>query len=136
MAVGGIGCAGGVALMGALMTLLHVPLQSSFAQPFGLQSPVGEAHLQEVNHLFRASGVSEGYVTRDRQGRVELQGTYRDEQEVDKAFSLAQTVVGVRWVSPVTPQRIKVKEWEKCLARLLSNEPCGSSPAPSPSVTQ
>ena len=43
-----------------------------------------------------------------------------DEKQVDLAFSLAQTVVGVRWVSPVTPDNIKVKEWEKRMGSLFS----------------
>ena len=40
--------------------------------------------------------------------------------QVDRAFSIAQTVVGVKWVSPVTPENIKVKEWERKLGSLFS----------------
>jgi hypothetical protein len=63
----------------------------------------------------------------DRRGRAELQGQYESDREVDVAFSLAQTVVGVRWVSPVTPEHVRVKTWEDCLSRILAGEPCGTT---------
>jgi hypothetical protein len=72
---------------------------------------VREEHLRRIHELFRANGLRQASVGLDTRGRVELQGAYENEPEVDRAFSLAQTVVGVRWVSPVTPQRIRVKQW-------------------------
>lgn len=84
------------------------------------QSPLSEQHLSDINYLFRQNGIANGYAVLDDHGRVELKGGYSDEKEVDKAFSLAQTVVGIRWVSPVTPENIKVKEWEKRLGSLFS----------------
>ncbi len=83
------------------------------------QSPVDSSHVQMANKLFRQNGIYNGFVIVDRYGRLELKGDYNDEQEVDRAFSLAQTVVGIRWVSPVTPENIKVKEWEKRLGSLF-----------------
>src|SRR5512139_373411 len=76
-------------------------------------SPVTESHLATINDLLKQNDVPKGYAALDRFGRVQLKGEYNDEAEVDRAFSLAQTVVGIRWVSPVTPENIKVKEWEK-----------------------
>jgi hypothetical protein len=84
------------------------------------QSPVTGQHTDYVNQLFRQNGIARGLAARDGQGRIELKGEYENEQEVDKAFSLAQTVVGIRWVSPVTPEGIRVKEWEKRLGSLFS----------------
>ena len=84
------------------------------------QSAVTEAHIQQVNQLFAQNGVPNGRVVLDAYGRLELKGEYEDEFQVDRAFSLAQTVVGVKWVSPVTPENIKVKEWEKKLGSLFS----------------
>ncbi len=98
----------------------------------GRPSPVGSAHIRQINEAFRANGISGGWVNTDNRGRVELQGSYATEREVDRAFSLAQTVVGVRWVSPVTPANIKVKEWATCLSNLLSGQPCGPSAAAGP----
>ncbi len=84
------------------------------------QSAVTDAHIQQVNRLFAANGVPNGRVELDAYGRLELKGEYEDEFQVDRAFSLAQTVVGVKWVSPVTPENIKVKEWEKKLGSIFS----------------
>lgn len=92
-------------------------------------SPVTPAHVAQVNQLFQANGIRAGSATIDRRGRLELQGQFETDREVDAAFSLAQTVVGVRWVSPVTPQHVKVKTWEDCLSRIMAGEPCGG-PAP------
>jgi len=103
------------------------------AQVVGQRSPVTNAHLNHINALLKTDGIRGAWVQRDRIGRVELQGEFGNEREVDRAFSLAQTVVGVRWVSPVTPQRIKVKEWEECLSNLLSGGRCGvATPSAAP----
>lgn len=105
----------GVALLSvlSLLLLLYSPLYSE-------QTPVTNNHLLDIDDLFSRNNVSAGYVALDRYGRVELKGEYLDEKEVDRAFSLAQTVVGIRWVSPVTPENIKVKEWEKRLSNIFS----------------
>lgn len=101
----------GLVIITVLITS-NVPVQSR-------QSPVDESHIQMTNKLFRENGIYNGFVVIDKYGRLELKGDYNDEQEVDRAFSLAQTVVGIRWVSPVTPENIKVKEWEKRLGSLF-----------------
>jgi uncharacterized caspase-like protein len=99
----------------------------------GEPSPITPLHVQRVNESLRGNGIRSGYVAQDRFGRLELQGAYENEREVDRAFSLAQTFVGVRWVSPVTPQNIKVKEWEECLSNILAGGRCGpSASAPTP----
>jgi hypothetical protein len=94
-------------------------------------TPVTVEHLARIEEAFRANGIAGGRVALDASGRVELKGFYDDELQVDRAFSLAQAVVGVRWVSPVTPESIRVKRWEECLGRILTGEPCGPS-APGP----
>lgn len=113
------------------------------AQQGARVSPVTPEHVARINALFRANGVGHGLAALDSRGRIELKGQFEDDRQVDVAFSLAQTVVGVRWVSPVTPERVKVKAWEDCLSRLLSGERCAgpvpvtraphpSRPAPGP----
>ncbi len=101
-------------LLGILILLFVV---SAAAQQ---QSPVTDAYLQQINVLFKQNNVPMGYAVLDEFGRVILRGEYADEQEVDRAFSIAQTVVGVRWVSPVTPENIRVKEWERRIGSLFS----------------
>jgi hypothetical protein len=83
-------------------------------------TPVRDSHIEEINRAFRSYGITNGYVVLDQYGRLELKGDYIDERQVDQAFSLAQQVVGVKWVSPVTPENIKVKEWEKKIGGLFS----------------
>lgn len=87
------------------------------------KSPVGSYHIQQIDGLFQQGGISQGWVKLDRRGRVELSGAYENEKQVDLAFSLAQSVVGVRWVSPVKPEGIKVKEWERKLEQLFPTKP-------------
>jgi hypothetical protein len=77
------------------------------------QTPVTDAHITSINNLFRQNNIMQGFVEFDRYGRLQLKGEYQDEREVDRAFALAQSVVGIKWVSPVTPENIKVKEWER-----------------------
>lgn len=89
------------------------------AQAQATSTPVTESHVTEINRAFKSAGVSTGFVIMDRYGRLELKGEYIDERQVDKAFSIAQQAVGVKWVSPVTPENIKVKEWEKKLGGIF-----------------
>jgi uncharacterized caspase-like protein len=98
-----------------LLVLLGAPYVA-----LGAGSPVTDSHINEVNGLFSRNSIPAGFVAMDEHGRLQLKGEYADEQQVDRAFSLAQTVVGVKWVSPVTPENIKVKEWEKKIGGLFS----------------
>jgi len=120
--------------------ILAVCFVCSFLTVTGLlhasDSPVMQSHLSEINELFKRNNVPYGFVEFDQYNRVVLRGEYSDEREVDTAFSLAQTVVGVKWVSPVTPENIKVKEWERRLGGLFSRaavlKPQASDGAPGP----
>src|SRR3990172_3412778 len=82
-------------------------------------SPVTESHISEINSLFQQNNISGGIVDLDQYGRIVLKGEYADGIEVEKAFSLAQTVVGIKWVSPVTPEQIKVKRWEQEVSNIF-----------------
>jgi hypothetical protein len=97
-------------------------------------TPVTQGHIKAINDGFVLHSILAGYVDFDSKGRVELMGLYEDNGQVDLAFSIAQTVVGVRWVSPVTPENIKVKEWEQKLSGLFSKRRT-PSPAPGPPMT-
>lgn len=104
-----------------IFTLIF-PLDLSRSQNNYEVRQVGDADIEQINTLFQKNGITNGYVVSDRDGRVVLIGIYKDEAEVDRAFSIAQSVVGVNLVSPVTPESIKVKEWEKCLELILSRQ--------------
>ncbi len=96
-------------------------------------SPVKESHVSKINTLFFQNNVANGRVKKDKYGRIQLKGKYQDEKEVDLAFSLAQTVVGIKWVSPVTPEDkdIRVKEWEQRFAKLFKRSEVLDTSAPS-----
>lgn len=105
-------------MLGGLMALMAFLL---LAVPAAAEwTPVTGQHIEEINRSLRDRGLDRGYVDLDSWGRVQLLGEYQDEREVDAAFSIAQTVVGVRWVSPVTPENIRVKEWERRMGNLFS----------------
>lgn len=98
------------------ITILLLNINFSYSWP----TPITDDHINTIKNLFKKEGIKNGYVILDKYGRIELKGEYYDEKEVDKAFSIAQSVVGVKWVSPVTPENIKVKEWEKRLGSIFS----------------
>ena len=102
-------------LIGLIVAMMALVPGAVVAQ----STSVTDAHIQQINGLFAQNGVSGGFVVLDSYGRLELKGDYEDDIQVDRAFSLAQTVVGVKWVSPVTPENIKVKEWEKKIGSLF-----------------
>jgi uncharacterized caspase-like protein len=103
-------------LIGLIVAVMALAPGAVMAQ----STSVTDAHIQQINQQFAQKGVPNGYVALDSYGRLELKGDYEDELQVDRAFSIAQTVVGVKWVSPVTPENIKVKAWEKKLGSLFS----------------
>lgn len=117
-------------LLMALCTLPPLPALvvgpmawAGLAGPAGAQtgnSPVTAHHLQAINAALARNGIGAGRAEFDAYGRVTLAGEYADEREVDRAFSLAQVEVGIRWVSLVTPERIRVKEWERRLGGLFA----------------
>jgi Caspase domain len=121
-------------LVTVIMFIVSLCISSGVSSASDQQSPVTDTHTASVNALFKQNGISKGFAVLDRHGRIELKGEYHDEKEVDRAFSLAQTVVGIKWVSPVTPENIKVKEWEKRFGSLFSRArvltPAGTHDAP------
>ena len=86
-----------------------------------LESP-GSEHVAEINKQFGKEGLGTANVILDRHRRIELHGRFENEDEVDKAFSIAQTVVGVKWVSPITPLDIRHKRWEQCAPEIMAGK--------------
>jgi len=101
------------------LTILIIFFATLFYIPVYGETILTSDHISYINDLFKKNGIANGYVELDKYGRLKLNGVFEDELEVDKAFSIAQSVVGVRWVSPVTPENIKVKEWEKQLSKIM-----------------
>lgn len=102
-----------------LLTILLSAIAASPAFSGQVSSPVTASHLIMIESLFRDNRLDHAGVALDQAGRVLLRGQYRDNREVSLAFSLAQSVVGVKWTSPVTPEQIKVREWAQNLSKLF-----------------
>lgn len=93
-----------------IITLFGVcPGYSSEEKPVS-KSTVTASHLKAIESLFRENGLSGATSTLDKLGKVALGGIYRDEREVQLAFSLAMSVVGAKRIAPVTRESIDV--WE------------------------
>lgn len=95
---------------------------------------VTSEHVRYIESLFAQNGLIAARVNLDPRSRIRLAGSYRDEEQVSLAFSLAQQVVGVRWVSPVTPENIQVQGWEKKFGSAL--ERFFSKPSVTPASTE
>jgi hypothetical protein len=90
-------------------------------------SPVSEALCEQVNEfLHKEAGLPNAKVGFDLQkkGRLQLAGMYQNEDEVERAFAVAQSVVGSAWVSPITPAHIKVEDWQKCIKAKIAGRQC------------
>lgn len=66
-----------------------------------------EQDLQEIHKRLKQVNLPNARVVLGRDERVELVGEYQNRTEVQIAFSVAQSVVGVKWVAPTTPESIK-----------------------------
>ncbi|EIF33046.1 Caspase domain-containing protein [Burkholderia sp. Ch1-1] len=70
---------------------------------------------------FREHGLEYADISRDATGRVQLTGNYRNEDEVDQAFTIVQSIVGMKSTSPFYPQNIKEKRWEVAAGKALNS---------------
>lgn len=106
--------------------LLSVPI--AHAAP----TPINNTHVAEIKRQFLEQGLFDAEAAIDSDGRVSLRGAYANSRAVDLAFSIAQTVVGVRWVSPVTPDNIKQRDWAKAMSSFFPTSKGASAPPPKP----
>lgn len=68
--------------------------------------------VEKIRTEFRQNGLPNAQVTRDNVGRIRLIGSYRNEEEVDQAFVIVQSIVGLKSTSPLYPKNIQEKRWE------------------------
>jgi hypothetical protein len=77
--------------------------------------------LEQIAAKLRQYGLPNATVGRDNVGRVRLGGSYRNEDEVEKAFIIVQSVVGLKSTSPFYPDKVQEKRWEQDAARAMAN---------------
>lgn len=76
--------------------------------------------LDLITVKLREYGLPQATVGRDNVGRVRLGGSYGTEDEVEKAFIIVQSVVGLKSTSPFYPEQVRQKRWELDAARAMS----------------
>jgi outer membrane protein OmpA-like peptidoglycan-associated protein len=98
----------------AFLTLLSgcAATMHSDYQPVFYKQNIPKETLEIIARRFREQGLKDAAISIDALGRVQLAGRYKDEREVEKAFSLARSIVGDVAVSGVRPSTIDQKDWE------------------------
>jgi hypothetical protein len=102
----------------ALLVLLSLLLAGCAAnQMHGFENTyysynVPQPLLDKISAKLRQNGLVNARIGRDNVGRVQLAGSYQNEDEVDRAFIIVQSIVGLKSTSPFYPANIKEKRWE------------------------
>lgn len=81
-------------------------------QPVYYSYDVPPELLQKISAKFKQDGLHGASVVRDQVGRVRLAGSYQNEREVERAFLITQSIVGLKTTSPIYPDNIKQRHWE------------------------
>lgn len=68
--------------------------------------------VNQIKAKFASEGLAQASVARDNTGRIQLVGTYRNEDEVDTAFLIVQAIVGLKSTSPFYPEHVLQKRWD------------------------
>jgi hypothetical protein len=85
---------------------------------------------EQVNDLLhKEAGLPDAVVGFDvrNEGRLQLAGKYKNEEELEKAFAYAQAMVGGDGVSPVKPGHIQVEGWQQCLTEKFAGRQCSEA---------
>jgi hypothetical protein len=77
--------------------------------------------VEQIRTKFASHGLTQASVARDNTGRIQLVGTYRDEDEVDAAFLIVQSIVGIKSTSPFYPEHVLKKRWDAEAGKALAN---------------
>ncbi|HVW50248.1 MAG TPA: caspase family protein [Trinickia sp.] len=89
---------------------------------------VPQSLVDRITVKFREHGLDHASVKRDSTGRVQLDGSYRNDDEVDTAFIIVQSIVGLKSTSPFYPQNILHKRWEIAAGKALEANLHSSAP--------
>ncbi len=81
---------------------------------------VPESLVERVRIDLKKYGLPNAQVARDNVGRIRLMGSYQDEDEVDRAYIIVQSTIGIKSTSPFYPENIKEKRWEVDASRAIA----------------
>jgi len=76
--------------------------------------------VNQIKAKFASEGLTQASVARDNTGRIQLVGTYRNEDEVDTAFLIVQAIVGLKSTSPFYPEHVVQKRWDVAAGQALA----------------
>lgn len=81
---------------------------------------VPEPLVEQIRVELKKAGLVDAQVARDNVGRIRLTGSYRNEDDVDRAYIIVQSLVGLKSTSPFYPENIQEKRWEADAKRALA----------------
>jgi len=73
---------------------------------------IPQGKLEEVVRAFKGQGLTGADLITDNLGRAQLVGSYENEREVERAFSILGGILNADQVSKVRPANIKNLDWE------------------------
>jgi hypothetical protein len=100
-----------LAVLGALLLAGCAANQMPGFQNTYYSYNVPESLLEQIRIEFRDNGLPNARIVRDNVGRVQLKGSYKNEDEVDYAFIIVQSIVGIKSTSPFYPADIRETRW-------------------------
>lgn len=114
-----LGVSGYLVLSGCSVTS-HPEYQKTY-----FKHAIPQSKLDEAIRTFRSQGLIDAELITDNLGRAQLSGTYQNEREVDKAFSILNSIINADQISKVRPNKINNLDWEieagKEFARFIEN---------------
>ncbi|MEY2953661.1 MAG: hypothetical protein RLZZ401_1748 [Pseudomonadota bacterium] len=102
-----------------MMRSLVVAVLAGFLSAAVLAAP-GADDIRAIQARFVQEKLGHASVELADDGRLKLAGQFKDRAEVQLAFTLAQQVVGVRWVAPTTPENVRYPGTEAFKSGILA----------------
>ena len=90
--------------------------------------------LERIRQKFKQYELARAEIGLDNVGRVRLLGRYRNEDEVERAFLIAQSIVGLRSTSPFYPLEVEQTRWEQEAARVMAEHAQAIAPPGQPAL--
>ena len=74
---------------------------------------VPQSLVDRIERKFKTEGLTQARIARDPTGRLQLDGVYADDDQVEKAFLITQAIVGIKSTAPYYPAQVRERRWTK-----------------------
>ena len=74
---------------------------------------VPQSLVDRIERKFKTEGLTQARIVRDPTGRLQLDGVYADDDQVEKAFLITQAIVGIKSTAPYYPLQVRERRWTK-----------------------